>query len=125
MLIFKKLIMVFFSSILMFFSAHTAGSSFEDWQNFANNEKGERFFYDRASIIYKGNHLITVWIKVISDNASVTRTLVEIDCYNKVIREIRIIKEDRVVMDFSSQAPIWEPVEHNPSTMKLFQILCK
>ncbi len=98
----------------------------EDWQFFATNERGERFFYDRGSLTYPAKDVVSVWIKTAHSDASMSKSLVEINCPSKVMRDMRTITEKpNKTLSFSNKPADWRPMERDPWTLKLFKVLCR
>jgi len=98
----------------------------EDWQYVVANEKGERFFYDRGSLTKPAKDVVSVWIKVVRGDASLTRSLTEVNCPAKVIRDMRVITEgQRQPTRFSNDPSEWRPMELDPVTKELHKVLCR
>ncbi len=97
----------------------------EQWKYLGANEKGERFFYDSANVLFFSKDLVQVWVKELSREPATK--LVEVNCTYKLVRERQIISEAQ------KKAPIppprlpskWRPMELDPAMKELHKMLCR
>jgi hypothetical protein len=106
------------------FSSGTEAAT-EQWKYLGGNDKGDRFFYDAASVIYASQDLRQVWIKELSNEPE--RRLMEINCSYKIIRDRQVISEGKSKVP---RRPVklpseWRAMEKDPVTKELHKVLCK
>ncbi len=113
--------------ILLCPAAGRAGqASTEQWKYFGANEKGERFFYDAASVIYVSNVFVKVWTRELTSGPP-TKRLKEINCPSKAIRDLQVIVETTgKAPRTGSLAPSeWRAIENVPPMKELHKAVCR
>ena len=98
----------------------------DQWKYAGANEKGERFFYDSASVVYFSKDLIRVWIRELKADGQVKR-FEEINCSFKIIRDIQVIDEGKkkIAVRPSRMPSDWRAMEKDPVTKELHKVLCR
>jgi len=116
---------LFLVVIAAVFSSGAEAAADDQWKFIGANEKGERFFYDAASVIYASQDLRQVWIKELSNEPE--RRLVEINCSFKIIRDRQVISEGKSKVP---RRPVkipseWRALEKDPVMKELHKVLCR
>jgi len=110
---------------IIFFS-YRAEAVNNDWKYIAANEKGDRIFYDSSSVLPLSENSIQVWVKNLGHDGSATKTLKEINCYYKVVRDRQVISERQGKSTLHPRPRSnWQAMELHPMMKKLYKVLCK
>ena len=107
------------------FLSSAPGAGNEEWKYFGSNEKGERFFYDAASVMYFSNISIRVWTRELTAGPP-TKRLKEINCESKVIRDLQVTVETADKAPRANLRPgEWRAIENVPPMKELYKVLCR
>jgi hypothetical protein len=100
-------------------------ASNDQWKYLGANKKGERFFYDAASVILVSQDVRHVWVKELSDDPA--KRLEEINCAFKIIRDLQVINEGKArPQRRPPRLPSeWHAMEQDPITQELYKALCR
>jgi len=124
----RKLGLVFL--ILLFFTLATprnsTGAASERWKAIPGENGEERILYDPDSIIPSGPRVFRVWIIGFDKDHFPRKSLEEIDCSNKIIRDVEVIVERPNKPVAHSITPSdWTRVVRESPRGELFKILCR
>lgn len=118
------LILVF--SFLLSHGTSAAEAGNERWKAIAGKEGEDRILYDPDSVIPSGSQVFRVWIMGFDKDHLPRRSLEEIDCSNKIIRDVEVIVErpnKPVAHTFTPSD--WRGVVRESPRGELFRILCR
>jgi hypothetical protein len=124
----KKLVLVF---LVLLFSASAISleSTFaanERWKAIAGKNGEDRILYDTGSVIPLRPGVFRVWIMGFDKDHSPRRSLEEIDCSNKIVRDLEVITEKPNKPILHTFTPSeWRGIERESSRGELFRILCR
>jgi hypothetical protein len=109
--------------IVLVFSVRVEAAT-DQWKYIGANEKGERFFYDAASVLVLSQDVRQVWIKELSQNPE--RRLIEINCSFKIIRDMQVISEGKQKIPLRPAGrKDWQAIEKDPVMKELHKVLCR
>ena len=98
----------------------------EQWKYVTSNDKGERFYYDPASMTFPRKDVVSGWVKIISGDATVTKALEEVNCSYKIIRDARtIVVKPHGPQQMKNSPSEWRAVERDTPSTDLYKIFCK
>lgn len=118
-------LIIFLWGLCALFSSSALGAGNEEWKYFGSNEKGERFFYDAASVIYFSNISIRVWTRELTAGPP-TKRQKEINCESKVIRDLQVTVETADKAPRANLRPgEWRAIENVPPMKELYKVLCR
>lgn len=84
------------------------------------------FYYDSNSVIKIGDDIRRFWIKSTSDNGSQKKALEELDCRNRVVRDVQTITErPNKSTQLSNEPSSWRDVLGDPAMRELYKTLCR
>lgn len=116
-------VLLVLSIVLFSFRAEAVN---EEWKYIAENDKGDRAFYDSLSVIPHSVDVVQVWVKNLGHDGSATKILKEINCSHKVVRELQVISERR---GKSALPPTpqsnWQAMELEPIMKELHRKICR
>jgi hypothetical protein len=87
---------------------------------------GERILYDRDSVVPSGPNRFRVWIAGFDADRSPRKSLEEIDCANRIVRNIEVVVEKPgkpVAHTFSPSE--WRDVPRESPRGELLKTLCR
>ena len=96
------------------------------WIYLAGDSEQEGFSYDSQSVVQIAPSVFRVWTKTVNPDSSETKTLWEVDCSNKIIRDVRITAErkDFVISSRRPGGDVREVVRGTPEG-RLFTAVCR
>jgi len=119
-----KLFLILCGLCILFFPQGSQAVN-EQWKYFGSNEKGHRFFYDSASVVYFSKDIVRVWTRELTSDAPTKRNK-EINCSSKIIRDVQVITEKTNKAPHTSLTPSeWRAIENQPPMKELFKVLCR
>ena len=124
----KKLGLVFL--ILLFstsaISLDSTGAASEQWKAISGKDGEERILYDPDSVIPSGPRKVRVWIMGFDKDHFPRKSLEEIDCSNKIIRDVEVIMEKPNKPLIHTITPSdWSGVVRESPRGELFKVLCR
>ena len=120
------LFLLLFSCNLLIFDAGAAEGAKERWKAISGKEGEDRILYDPDSVIPAGSGRYRVWIMGFDKDHFPRKSLEEIDCSNKIIRDVEVIVErpnKPVAHTFTPSD--WTGVVRGSPRGELFKILCR
>ena len=124
----KKLGLVF---LILLFSAlaislESTGAANEQWKAIAGKTGEDRILYDTGSVISLRPGVFRVWIMSFDKDHSPRKSLEEIDCSNKIVRDLEVIMEKPNNPIRHSFTPSdWTGVVRESPRGELLRILCR
>jgi len=113
-------------SFLLSLGTGAAEAANERWKEIAGKEGEERILYDPDSVIPAGPDRYRVWIIGFDKDHFPRKSLEEIDCSNKIIRDIEVIVERPNKPVAHTVTPSdWTGVVRESPRGQLFKILCR
>lgn len=107
-------------------SPGTAEAGNERWKAIAGKNGEDRILYDPDSVIPLRPGVFRVWIMGFDKDHSPRRSLEEIDCSNKIVRDLEVITEKPNKPILHTFTPSeWRGIERESSRGELFRILCR
>ena len=98
----------------------------ERWKSISANNKKEWILYDSESVIYLQKDLVRVWVMGTDNNSTRRKSLEEINCSHKIIRDIEVITEKPNMGTVNNTVPSsWHGIVRNSARGELFKILCR
>lgn len=98
----------------------------EKWKAIAGKNAEERILYNPDSVTPVGPGVFRVWIIGFDQDHSPRRSQEEIDCSNKIIRDIEVITEKPNKPVIHSITPSdWRGIVQESPRGDLFRILCR
>ena len=98
----------------------------EQWKSISGNNNREWILYDPESVIYLQKDLVRVWVMGIDNNSTRRKSLEEINCSHKIVRDIEVITEKSNKANVHNIAPSsWHGIVRNSARGELFKILCR
>ena len=124
----KRLGLVFL--ILLFstlaISLVSTGAASEQWKAISGKDGEERILYDPDSVIPSGPRKLRVWIMGFDKDHFPRKSLEEIDCSNKIIRDVEVIMEKPNKPVIHTITPSdWGGVVRESPRGELFKVLCR
>lgn len=121
---FTIILMLFFLPFLLSFQRAEAGN--EQWKAISGKNGAERILYDPNSVIPLGPETFRVWIISFDKDRSPRRSLEEIDCSNRIYRDIEVITEEPGKPIRHTFAPSeWRGIDRESPRGELTRILCR
>ncbi len=107
-------------------SPEPAEAGNERWKAIAGKEGMDRILYDPDSIIPSGSRIFRVWIMGFDKDHFPRKSLEEIDCSNKIIRDVEVIveKPNKPVIHTITPSD-WSGVVRESPRWELFKVLCR
>jgi hypothetical protein len=114
---------LFVTAVLVFSSG--VGAVEEKWKYYGSDQKGNRFFYNDATVLRMSPDLIQVWTRELTAEGPVKR-LEEINCAYKIVRDSQVIYEGKQRPRVPPRLPsAWRAMELDPITKELHKMLCR
>jgi hypothetical protein len=119
--------MLFLLLVSSFFvSPRTAEAGNERWKAIAGKNGEERILYDPESVMSLRPGVVRVWVMGFDNDHSPKKTLEEIDCSNKIVRDIEVIMEKPNKPTLHTITPSdWRGIVRESPRGELFKILCR
>ena len=124
----KKRLLIFLFILISSSSASPgyAAAGNERWKAIAGNNGEERILYDPGSVIPLRPGVFRVWIVSFDKDHSPRKFLEEIDCTNKIVRDLEVITEKPGKPIQHTFTPSdWRGIVRESSMGELFRILCR
>lgn len=107
-------------------SLDAAEAGNEQWKAIAGKDEEERILYDPDSVIPSGPRKVRVWIMGFDKDHSPRKSLEEIDCSNKIIRDVEVVVERPNKPVAHTVTPSdWTSVVAESPRGELFKVLCR
>ena len=107
-------------------SLNSTGAASERWKAIAGKVGEERILYDPDSVIPSGPRMVRVWIMGFDKDHIPRKSLEEIDCANKIIRDVEVIVENPNKPVIHTITPSdWSGVVRESPRGELFKVLCR
>lgn len=124
----KKRYLVFLFLLISSFgvSLASAAAGNERWMAIAGKNGEERILYDPGSVIPLRPGVIRIWIMGFDKDRSPRKSLEEIDCANKIVRDIEVITEKPNKPIHHTFTPSeWRGIERDSPRGELLKYLCR
>ena len=120
-------LMLFLLLVSSFFvSPRTAEAGNERWKAIAGKNGEERILYDPESVMSLRPGVVRVWVMGFDNDHSPKKTLEEIDCSNKIVRDIEVIMEKPNKPTLHTITPSdWRGIVLDSPRGDLLKILCR
>jgi hypothetical protein len=103
-----------------------AGTGSNKWIYIAGTKTDPGLSYDRESIIPVSGNVTQVWTKRLGRNSSEIRVLAEVDCANKIMRDVQIVVERPSAAASSlNRDRSWRGVVRGTPEGELFTVICR
>ena len=107
-------------------SLGNAAAGNERWKAIAGKNGGDRILYDPDSVIPLRPGVFRVWIMGFDKDHSPRRSMEEIDCSNKIYRDLEVITEKTNKPMLHTNTPSeWHGMVRESPRGELFRILCR
>ena len=123
----KFVLMLFLLLVSSFIpSPRTADAGNERWKAIAGKNGEERILYDPDSVLSLRPGVVRVWVMGFDNNHSPRRSQEEIDCSNKIVRDIEVITEKPNKPTLHTITPSdWRGIVLDSPRGELLKILCR
>jgi len=107
-------------------SAGPADSAGERWKDLPGKSGEERILYDADSIVPSGPNRFRVWIASIGGDGSPRRSREEVDCVNRIVRDVEVIVErPGKPLSHAFTPGDWRDVPRGTPRGELLKVLCR
>jgi len=124
----RQYVLILFMLLVSSFipSPRTADAGNERWKAIAGKNGEERILYDPDSVMSLRPGVVRVWVMGFDNNHSPRRSQEEIDCSNKIVRDIEVILERPNKPTLHTITPSdWRGIVLDSPRGELLKILCR
>lgn len=123
-----KIVLILFLLLVssFFTSPRTAEAGNERWKAIAGKNGEERILYDPDSVMSFRPGVVRVWVMGFDNEHTPRKSLEEIDCSNKIVRDIEVIMEkpNKPTLHTITSSD-WRGIVRKSPRGELFKILCR